>query len=66
VIPILRQVGARGIGQSSWGSAVYAFAENRQRAMLMERELREKVKSRVEVFIAQANNSDVETSTLLT
>jgi beta-ribofuranosylaminobenzene 5'-phosphate synthase len=66
VIPILRQVGARGIGQSSWGPAVYAFAEDRKRAARMEKELREEVMGRAEVFIAKVNNSGVEASTLKT
>jgi beta-ribofuranosylaminobenzene 5'-phosphate synthase len=66
VIPILRRIGARGIGQSSWGPAVYAFAEDRRRAVLMEKELREEVEGRAEVFIAKADNSGVEASTLKT
>lgn len=66
VIPIFRRIGARGIGQSSWGPAVYAFAEDRKRAAMIEKELREEVKGRAEVFIAKANNSGVEASTLKT
>ena len=63
VIPILRRVGARGIGQNSWGPAVYAFAEDRRRAVLMEKELRKEVEGQAEIFIAKADNSGVEAST---
>jgi beta-ribofuranosylaminobenzene 5'-phosphate synthase len=66
VIPLLRRVGAQGIGQSSWGPAVYAFAEDRQRATRMKKEIHEEVEGRAEVFIAHANNTGVDASTLTT
>ncbi len=63
VIPLLRRVGAQGIGQSSWGPAVYAFAEDRQQATRMEKELQQEVAGRAEVFLARANNTGAEAST---
>ncbi len=63
VIPLLRRVGAQGIGQSSWGPAVYAFAEDREQATRMAQELQQAVAGRAEVFLARANNMGVEAAT---
>ena len=64
IIPILHKNKALGIGQSSWGPAVYAFIENEKRALEMENVIRNKLDRRAEMFITKADNSGVNVSIL--
>jgi len=56
IIQILRKNRAVGIGQSSWGPTIYAFAENEEKAVLMKDAMRDVIGDRAEMFIAKADN----------
>jgi beta-ribofuranosylaminobenzene 5'-phosphate synthase len=62
IIHILRRNKALGIGQSSWGPTVYAFAESEEKAVEMENAIRKKIENKAEMFIAKADNSGIQVS----
>ena len=58
VIEFMQKIGAYGVGQSSWGPAIYGLARGRQQAEEIEDKVQTLVNERSggQVFIAKANN----------
>jgi beta-ribofuranosylaminobenzene 5'-phosphate synthase len=62
VARVLARAGALGIGQSSWGPAVYGMAADQQQAHALERHLQKATSGKLEaaIFLAKGNNRGAE------
>jgi len=56
LIPILNRSGALGIGQSSWGPTVYAFADCLEAAQNIAKKIKAETPAKAEVTIVGADN----------
>lgn len=60
VIDDLMDMGTAGVGQSSWGPTVFAFAESEDQAHFIAKCARDRFSSETEIQVTQANNTGAE------
>jgi predicted sugar kinase len=65
VVRFVREQGVRGVGQSSWGPAVFAIVPNQERAEDLARRLRsQSYLPKADVIVTSARNSSAEVSSV--